>query len=33
MPENGVTQKHRLSFIRRHNTRRAVKEAAPVEDR
>ncbi len=31
MSDGGVTQKHRLSFARRHNARRAVKEAAQDE--
>jgi len=26
MPKTGVTQKHRLAFIQRHNARRAVRE-------
>lgn len=31
MPENGITRKHRLTFIRRHNTRRVAKEASQDE--
>ena len=31
MPENGITQKHRLTFIRRHNTRRVAKGAPQDE--
>jgi len=31
MPETGVTQRHRLAFIQRHNARRAVREPIPPE--
>ena len=31
MPETGITQKHRLTFIRHHNTRRAAKGASQDE--
>lgn len=32
MPENGITQKHTLKFIREHNGRRAVQKEAGQED-
>ncbi len=31
MPETGITQKHQLTFIRRHNSRRAAKGASQGE--
>lgn len=34
MPETGITQTHRLAFVRRHNARRAVRSvpAEPADD-
>ena len=32
MPENGITQKHTLKFIREHNGRRAVQKEAGQDD-